>query len=139
MPASTINNYLHKGTEPALGVVLAIAEVEQISLEWLASGLNKDGLAISNPKSSGDDPLKFTWLMIYEFLSREDAEALIRLIHQEGARGILTYPRKDDSIDKAFEDEGASHSAARNQKRALQDGKLDITQSPASDNKGQAR
>ena len=102
LPASTINNYLHKGTEPALKVVLSIAEAENVSLEWLALGLNKDHGAKSSSKTQEHDNLKHTWLMIYESLDRQDIESLIRLIHKEGAKGILLSSSRIDSVDNAL-------------------------------------
>ncbi|HCL5208590.1 TPA: helix-turn-helix domain-containing protein, partial [Salmonella enterica] len=38
VPVSTLNNYIHKGTEPSFKIVCLISNKEQVSLNWLAYG-----------------------------------------------------------------------------------------------------
>lgn len=140
LPVSTINNYLHKGTEPALRVVLTIAEAEQVSLEWLASGLNKDLWTTNSPAGSEGDPLKFTWGMIFDSLDRGDAEALIRLIHKEGAKGILASSNKADNLDSTLlllpkEEKERLIALHEAKKGAPEGGELDINLNPAPSRK----
>ena len=96
---STLNNYLNRGTEPSFSVAVRIAELEGVSIEWLAFGgemssqrsqeaTNKTGVNSISPLAV-DDVAKFAWLMVYESLDREDTEALLRLIHREGVKRIL--------------------------------------------------
>lgn len=134
LPPSTINNYLHKGTEPALKVALAIAKAERVSLEWLATGLDKVDWTTNSP-GNVSDPLKFTWQMIYESLSKEDAEALIRLIHKDGARGILASAGTGEDIDTTLlllpKEEKERLLALHEAKKGTSEGsELGSTQSP---------
>ncbi len=95
LPTSTINNYLHKGTEPAFKMVLAIAKAEGVSLEWLANGPNEDE---SKPNKDQEaqtvtsekvDPLRYAWMMVYESLDTDEVGALLRAIHKKGVDGIV--------------------------------------------------
>lgn len=45
---STLNNYLTRGTEPSLNVVIKIANVERVSVEWIATG--------TEPEKRNDTP-----------------------------------------------------------------------------------
>lgn len=140
LPPSTINNYIHKGTEPALKVVLAIAKAERVSLEWLACGLNKDEKAKNSSSVHEEDPLKFTWLMIYESLSRDEAEAIIRLIHKEGVKGILASATKEGSIDSTLlhlpQEEKERLLALHEAKKGASEGsQVDIAQSQVLEKK----
>lgn len=94
LPTSTVNNYLHKGTEPAFKMVLAIAKAEGVSLEWLANGgdeaqgeLNKDHG--NQPFTETIDPLRYAWMMVYESLDASEVGALLRAIHKKGVDGIV--------------------------------------------------
>lgn len=91
IPKSTINNYLHKGTEPALKIVVAIAEAEKVDLRWLATGLHEDSSGVISRPSEQEihDPLRIVWNMIYDSMDRRDTEALIKLIHNTGAKGVI--------------------------------------------------
>lgn len=88
---STLNNYLTRGTEPSLNVAIKIANVERISVEWLATG--QDG-AVS--ASAGiiaptlSDPAEYLWKAVYDSLNNDEREALIKLIHRKGIEGILS-------------------------------------------------
>ncbi|CFQ99358.1 Bacteriophage CI repressor helix-turn-helix domain [Yersinia frederiksenii] len=95
LPTSTINNYLHKGTEPAFKMVLAIAKAEGVSLEWLASGSNETHEELNKnhqvQQSTPEmvDPLRYAWMMVYESLNADEAGALLRVIHKKGVDGIV--------------------------------------------------
>lgn len=119
---------------------MAIAEAEKVSLEWLATGLNKTQWTTNSPASNNNDPLKFTWLMIYESLSRVEAESLIRLIHKVGAKGILTATSGDESIDGAFlllpqEEKERLMALHEAKKGASEASDSNVTKKPASDHK----
>lgn len=89
---STLNNYLTRGTEPSLNVAIKIANVERVSVEWIATG--NDGpvasasvLASSNASVSNGE---YLWKAVYDSLSSDEREALIKLIHRKGIEGILS-------------------------------------------------
>ncbi|MGT3184366.1 helix-turn-helix domain-containing protein [Yersinia enterocolitica] len=97
IPVSTLNNYLHKGTEPSFKVVCSISNKEQVSLNWLAYGVDcvepttqKLSMQIENADSS----------LVHELLRRaqsDDREKLINAICDIGIKGILAriqYPTK---------------------------------------------
>ncbi|MGC6061313.1 helix-turn-helix domain-containing protein [Enterobacter kobei] len=97
---STLNNYLNRGTEPSFSVAVRIAEIEGVSIEWLAFGgevssLKNEGshnrLQVDSNEfiSESSDGAKVAWMMVYDSLEKEDTEALLRLIHREGVKGIL--------------------------------------------------
>lgn len=97
---STLNNYLNRGTEPSFSVAVRIAEIEGVSIEWLAFGgkmsSQKGGESLSCPTTNSNefivgasDGVKAAWMMVYDSLDKEDTEALLRLIHREGVKGIL--------------------------------------------------
>lgn len=102
LPTSTINNYLNKGTEPALKVVMQIANAEGVSLEWLATGLDKAHSATNSPKTPPLDPMRDMWGLIFDTIGRQEAEKLIRAIHQLGVQGILTAIDSTGSLDVAL-------------------------------------
>lgn len=101
---STLNNYLTRGTEPSFVAMIAVASKEKVSLDWIAFGT-------SNVKSESIecgvlnesqviDPLAMAWNMIFSSLNRHDIEALISLIHREGARGILSTTEAPGNLDQ---------------------------------------
>jgi hypothetical protein len=92
IPASTLNNYLHKGTEPALKVVLKISNIEGVGLIWLITGSHEDD---NKPDVTDRDPLQNAWQMIYQSLDQHQIEGLIKVIHTEGVNGILEMANND--------------------------------------------
>ena len=101
---STLNNYLNRGTEPALSVARKIAEREGVTVEWLACGESSESR--ETPASAEEeraqwqvktqpvhDPLEFAWSMVFSSLDRSEKEALLKLIHKEGIQGILYESR----------------------------------------------
>ena len=107
LPYSTLNNYLNKGTDPSFKAIQTIAEAEQVSLDWLAFGINKSEL---EPQKEGDAPkmdrrlMKNSWDMVYESLSTDEISELLKAIHRKGIEGILkTSFMNDDSIENSIE------------------------------------
>lgn len=93
---STLNNYLNRGTEPSLSMAKKIADREGVSVEWLASGVHKEppALLTDNGETTRDnrpakDPLEFAWSMVFNSLDKNEVEALLKVIHKEGVKGIL--------------------------------------------------
>lgn len=106
MSVSTLNNYLKRGTEPALNVINHIAKIEHVSLDWLANGYDQEKTNSVNSATihaqTSTSPLKDKWLMILESIDSADAEALIRVIHRKGIDGLLNKESQsaiEDSID----------------------------------------
>lgn len=85
----------------------AIAQKEQVSLDWIAFGSIN---AISDAASENDekvtatsgDALETTWGMIYKSLSRSDVEALISLLLQKGAQGVLSLSNCEVELELAL-------------------------------------
>jgi len=101
---STLNNYLTRGTEPSFVAMIAVASKEKVSLDWIAFGttdVKSESIAgnMSN-ESQVVDPLAMAWNMIFSSLNRHDVEALISLIHREGARGILSTTESPGNLDQ---------------------------------------
>ncbi|MGL9772891.1 MAG: hypothetical protein ACR5LG_00320 [Sodalis sp. (in: enterobacteria)] len=46
-----------------------------------------------------EDPLEATWHMIYRSLNKKDLKALISLLLQEGAKGVLALSGGKDDLD----------------------------------------
>lgn len=90
---STLNNYLKKGTEPALKVAQAIATAEGVSLEWLARG-ETNNKALKEPEAVYEtrniDGNRAAWNSIYDSLSDHESEMLIKTIHRRGIYTMLS-------------------------------------------------
>ena len=96
---STLNNYINRGTEPSLSIAAQIAELEGVSVEWLAWGerqaqtvppaLEQNVAHYASTSPTTNDPLQFAWSMVFSSLDRSEQEALLKLIHKEGVKGIL--------------------------------------------------
>lgn len=96
---STLNNYLNRGTEPSLSIAAKIAELEGVSVEWLAWGdrptqpiplsLEQNVASYQTQSPVTSDPLQFTWSLIFSSLDQSEQESLLKLIHKEGVKGIL--------------------------------------------------
>lgn len=106
MSVSTLNNYLKRGTEPALNVINHIAKIEHVSLDWLANGCKQEETDSENSPAiyaqTSTSPLKDKWLMVLESIDDKDAEALIRAIHRKGIEGLLNKESQsaiEDTID----------------------------------------
>ncbi|HHR6441145.1 TPA: helix-turn-helix domain-containing protein [Providencia alcalifaciens] len=107
LPYSTLNNYLNKGTDPSFKAIQTIAEAEQVSLDWLAFGINRSEL---EPQKEEETPkmdrrlMKNSWDMVYESLSTDEISELLKAIHRKGIEGILkTSFMNDDSIENSIE------------------------------------
>lgn len=107
LPYSTLNNYLNKGTDPSFKAIQTIAEAEQVSLDWLAFGINRSEL---EPQKEKETPkmdrrlMKNSWDMVYESLSTDEISELLKAIHRKGIEGILkTSFMNDDSIENSID------------------------------------
>lgn len=89
---STLNNYLTKNTDPALSNVQAIANKEQVSLDWLVYGTEKPARQPTDQPEravAAMDDLKRDWLRIYDRMTLEQREAVLSHIALNGIRAIL--------------------------------------------------
>ncbi|WFX01697.1 helix-turn-helix domain-containing protein [Citrobacter braakii] len=97
---STLNNYLTRGTEPSLNVAIKISKVEQVRVEWLATGQGPAAADESgNAVDKNDGPTEDIWSAVYASLTNEERSALIRLIHRKGIEGILSLGESKPAID----------------------------------------
>lgn len=92
LPYSTINNYFEKGTTPGLNVVATIAKLENVSLEWLVYGENKNIPIVEKAKIATEDVNRPDTSIVDEILRRaapEDRERLIDMLCCIGIKGVL--------------------------------------------------
>ncbi|SQC92562.1 Uncharacterised protein [Cedecea neteri] len=105
---STLNNYLSRGTEPSLNVALKIAQVEQVSMEWIATGVAAPASAkqVKSSKQENSlktkDELRFAWLSAFEFMSDAEASALLRILISGGARGLIKSAELEKNWEEMF-------------------------------------
>ncbi|WP_336844677.1 helix-turn-helix transcriptional regulator [Providencia rettgeri] len=82
LSVSTLNNYLNRGTEPTLSVLETISSVENVSIDWLVKGIQAPKTLIQQ-KHQKDESRK-TWMMIYDSLSNDEANDIMKFIHRYG-------------------------------------------------------
>ncbi|EBX7467610.1 hypothetical protein DS565_15775 [Salmonella enterica subsp. enterica serovar Bareilly] len=113
---STLNNYITRGTEPSFIAMQAIASVEGISLDWLAFGKNdsnknqppsKQEMAITNKESNtppvdDKDFLRSSWTSAFEFMGKTEAESLLKIIINGGARGLIKLAEHEAGLDEVY-------------------------------------
>ncbi|OON39448.1 hypothetical protein BTJ39_14320 [Izhakiella australiensis] len=100
---STLNNYLTRGTEPSLNVAIKISNVEHVSVEWIATGENSSSTHTErNTKSVDDNSLRNAWISAFEFMSKSESEALLRLMLKEGASGILKLGSNNQQLNESL-------------------------------------
>lgn len=146
---STLNNYFARSGTPNIEVLIMISMREGVSLEWLATGRTPESyIEEKNPSTPNETnvvsgPLMATWQTLFESLKEEEVKALLSLIMRVGVNGLLKLAEIKTSTDSAFlrldEDEKERLWALHEAKKGASEGsKLDISQSPASDDKRQA-
>ncbi|HBA5267519.1 TPA: bacteriophage CI repressor [Escherichia coli] len=92
IPPSTLNNYIHKGTEPSFKIACLISDKEQVSLNWLAYGEEPTAKEGSLSNQTAQPSPDITNELVNELLKRastEDKERLISAICDMGIKGIL--------------------------------------------------
>lgn len=89
LPFSTLNNYLTKDTEPSLKNIQKIANKEQVTLEWIATGL---GPIVAKQTEEGDanrEASDFGGLrMVWDSLSEDERSQLLRVLGRKGADAL---------------------------------------------------
>jgi len=120
LSVSTLNNYITKGTEPALKAVQLIANKERVSLDWLAgdtpnkdlsSNLSNENVQVVHVDTSNEtSKLANAWMDIFHSLSTDEAQRLIRLFHRKGIENAIqlllaSSPAtiEQDDVDAALE------------------------------------
>ncbi|WP_140182185.1 XRE family transcriptional regulator [Providencia stuartii] len=87
---STLNNYLTKDTDPALSTIQSIATQENVSLDWLVNGLAQSGEPPStNTNNDSKSELSSVWNMLFNIMTTEQVNQLIKIITTKGIDGIL--------------------------------------------------
>ncbi|EHT3198995.1 helix-turn-helix domain-containing protein, partial [Escherichia coli] len=92
IPPSTLNNYIHKGTEPSFKIACLISDKEQVSLNWLAYGEEPTAKEGSLSNQTAQPSPDITNELVNELLKRastEVKEQLISAICDMGIKGIL--------------------------------------------------
>ncbi|EJD6046365.1 XRE family transcriptional regulator [Providencia rettgeri] len=102
---STLNNYLTKDTDPALSTIQSIATQENVSLDWLVNGLDQGGETLStNTDNDSKRELSSVWNMLFNIMTTEQVNQLIRIITTKGIDGILESKSNtcDYNLDQAL-------------------------------------
>jgi transcriptional regulator with XRE-family HTH domain len=94
---STLNNYLNRGTEPPFSFAIKLAELEGVSLEWLAHGESMNSNATQSTRSDlevshsevAPDALTREWLRIYERMTIPEREVVLNNIARNGINSLL--------------------------------------------------
>lgn len=119
LPYSTLNNYFSRSATPSVDVLVKIAELENVSLNWLATGRDdthqideishKDvSLKQGKDTSSGVAPLKddkflsLTWVMFFEALSHDEKAQIIDIYAKIGIKGVLSLLSHAESTSSAW-------------------------------------
>lgn len=91
MPYSTINNYLTKGTEPALKVAHKISKYEKVSLSWLATGDADEEISTNETeiRQAPVDELRRDWMRIFDHMTKQERVNIINHITRNGIRSII--------------------------------------------------
>ncbi|EDY6219015.1 bacteriophage CI repressor [Salmonella enterica] len=96
VPVSTLNNYLHKGTEPSFKVVCLISNKEHVSLNWLAYGQDEATKSSLQPmETAGNDHNDLANELLRRAQSA-DKEKLVDAICDIGIKGILNKLQQSD-------------------------------------------
>lgn len=101
VPVSTLNNYIHKGTEPSFKVVCLISNKEHVSLNWLAYGV-EDASQPQQPQQPQQDTSctgggAQTLIAIWESLEPEEKLHVSKQLGRKGAE-VLTQLLDDDNL-----------------------------------------
>ncbi|HGE8482847.1 helix-turn-helix domain containing protein [Serratia nevei] len=99
-PYSTLNNYFAKGTTPGVDVVVRVAEIEQVSVQWLILGTDdpSGGQIEQHEEQSHAGADEFQTLkVIWDNLEAKERSQLARLLGRKGA-DALTLLLDDDSL-----------------------------------------
>lgn len=105
IPYSTLHNYLTRGNEPPIGLAIKIADMENVSVRWLAGvDQNRDTYIEKETQNRTDivmdevqNPVWITWEAISKSLNVNDLSMLIDLFLQVGTRGIATISKEFSS------------------------------------------
>lgn len=142
-PYSTLNNYFAKGTMPGVDVLIAVSEVERVSIEWLITGRTTTS-APQAPRRPDVDVLRTAWLSAFEFMNKVEAEALLRIMLSGGARGIIKLAEHEATLDESLmllpvemkeRLLGVSEAHEKSKKGASEGSELNKAESLASNNK----
>lgn len=101
---STLNNYLTRGTEPSLNVAIKIAKIENVTVEWLATGVSeqKPSRQEGTENEKTKEFLRTTWMAAFELMGKAEAEALLKIIINGGTRGLIKLAEHESNLEEAF-------------------------------------
>lgn len=146
LPYSTINNYFTKGTTPSVDVIATVADIEDVSIEWLITGKSGEGEQKKgeHKQDRAIDELESAWMTAFKFMNKGEAEALLRIIISGGAKGLIKLAGHEASAEERFLLLPAELKAraielidahVQAKKGASEGGELSNIDSPASDQK----
>ncbi|EOQ2240450.1 helix-turn-helix domain containing protein [Escherichia coli] len=101
VPVSTLNNYIHKGTEPSFKMACLISNKEHVSLNWLAFGSDENTPrtpCCSTVDAGNLDNANQTITAILSSLSTDEQLELARLLGRKGADFLTIL--LDDNIQE---------------------------------------
>ncbi|MGX6558308.1 helix-turn-helix domain-containing protein [Klebsiella pneumoniae] len=120
LPYSTLNNYFSRSATPSVDVLVKISELENVSLNWLATGRDdvlplgepdskrpgvkpgRDASAVTEASRRDDEFLSLTWAMFFEALSHDEKARLIDLFAKIGIKGALSLLNQAESTSSAW-------------------------------------
>ncbi|HFS7987239.1 TPA: helix-turn-helix domain-containing protein [Klebsiella pneumoniae] len=128
LPYSTLNNYFSRSATPSVDVLVKISELENVSLNWLATGRDdsepdskrpsvkhgRDASTVTEAPLKDDEFLSLTWAMFFEALSHDEKAHLIDLFAKIGIKGVLSLLSHAESTSSAW-----LHLTAEEQARLL--------------------
>lgn len=105
IPYSTLHNYLTRGNEPSINLAIRIADMENVSVRWLAGiDQNRDFNVGEKTQNRTDDiekkeanPAWTTWEAISRSLNSNDLSMVVELFLQVGIRGISMMSKEFSS------------------------------------------
>ena len=96
LPYSTLNNYFSKGATPGLDVVVRVAEIEGVTIEWLVLGSLSGQPTQEQSQAHGED--NFSELnLIWRSLTDNERSELSRLLGRKGA-DVLTLLLEEHAL-----------------------------------------
>lgn len=104
LPYSTINNYFTKGTTPSVEVITTVADIENVSIEWLITGKSREAEEKRDEHKQDRvfDELESAWMTAFKFMNKGEAEALLRIIISGGAKGLIKLAGREESAEERF-------------------------------------
>ncbi|WP_406833504.1 hypothetical protein [Morganella morganii] len=102
---STLNNYLTKGTDPAMSTIKSIAIQEDVSLDWLVNGVDTRNQTLELADHYDKNELLTVSNAMFGMMSAQQLSRLIAAITTKGVDGLLksTDSNADNNMDQLLD------------------------------------